>query len=197
MTVVAASLAGMVAGHYGSLELGVGAVILTFFLSGLIQIGFGLIRLGQYVRYIPYPVLSGFMSGIGVIIIALQLFPMIGLSSPGTLTAVLTSFPSALPEANSSALLLAGITIAIIYTMPAITKAIPGSLAALILGTLVAYLAHLDVPIFVQCPQGLPELKLSNLAHLSYLRSGFSDRPCSHTGRFLGSHRHPFNFRCC
>jgi len=173
MTVVAASLAGMVAGHYGSLELGVGAVILTFFLSGLIQIGFGLIRLGQYVRYIPYPVLSGFMSGIGVIIIALQLFPMIGLSSPGTLTAVLTSFPSALPEANSSALLLAGITIAIIYTMPAITKAIPGSLAALILGTLVAYLAHLDVPIIGSMPQGLPELKLSNLAHLSFSDLGF------------------------
>ena len=43
-------------------------IIATFFLSGLIEMLFGIVRLGRYIRYIPYPVISGFMSGIGIII---------------------------------------------------------------------------------------------------------------------------------
>ncbi len=53
-------------------------IIATFFLSGFIEMLFGVIRLGRYIRYIPYPVVSGFMSGIGVIIIITQIFPMLG-----------------------------------------------------------------------------------------------------------------------
>lgn len=53
-------------------------ILATFFLAGLIETLFGIIKLGKYIKYIPYPVVSGFMSGIGVIIIITQLFPMLG-----------------------------------------------------------------------------------------------------------------------
>lgn len=53
-------------------------ILATFFLAGLIEMIFGIIKLGRYIKYIPYPVVSGFMSGIGVIIIITQLFPLLG-----------------------------------------------------------------------------------------------------------------------
>lgn len=53
-------------------------ILVTFFLAGLIEMLFGVIKLGKYIKYIPYPVVSGFMSGIGVIIIITQIFPLLG-----------------------------------------------------------------------------------------------------------------------
>jgi SulP family sulfate permease len=53
-------------------------ILATFFLAGLIEVIFGILKLGRYIKYIPYPVVSGFMSGIGVIIIITQLFPVLG-----------------------------------------------------------------------------------------------------------------------
>ena len=55
-----------------------------FVLAGLGQIGLGLLRIGSYIRYVPYPIISGFMSGIGVIIILQQIFPMLGAESPSS-----------------------------------------------------------------------------------------------------------------
>jgi len=53
-------------------------ILATFFLAGVIEMIFGIIKLGKYIKYIPYPVVSGFMSGIGVIIIITQIFPFLG-----------------------------------------------------------------------------------------------------------------------
>lgn len=53
-------------------------ILATFFLAGLIEMIFGIVKLGKYIKYIPYPVVSGFMSGIGVIIIITQIFPLLG-----------------------------------------------------------------------------------------------------------------------
>ncbi|MEL7160259.1 MAG: SulP family inorganic anion transporter, partial [Bacteroidota bacterium] len=53
-------------------------ILAVFFLAGLIEMLFGVIKLGRYIKFIPYPVVSGFMSGIGVIIIITQLFPLLG-----------------------------------------------------------------------------------------------------------------------
>lgn len=53
-------------------------ILATFFLAGFIEMIFGIIKLGRYIKYIPYPVVSGFMSGIGVIIVITQLFPLLG-----------------------------------------------------------------------------------------------------------------------
>lgn len=93
---------------------GIELALVVFILAGLIQIGLGLLRLGSYVRYIPYPVVSGFMNGIALIIILGQLQHV---------------------QANA---LLVVLTMAIIYLASRWIKFMPGSLVGLIGGTLIA-----------------------------------------------------------
>lgn len=71
-------VAGIVAANEGDLEKAIPAILIVFLLAGLIQIGLGFLRIGAYIRYIPYPVVSGFMTGIGVIILITQLLPLLG-----------------------------------------------------------------------------------------------------------------------
>ncbi len=71
-------IAGIVAANDGSLEKALPAILIVFLLSGLIQIVLGFIGLGKYIKYIPYPVVSGFMTAIGVIILITQILPAIG-----------------------------------------------------------------------------------------------------------------------
>lgn len=71
-------IAGIIAANDGSVEKALPAILSVFLLAGLMQIGLGLIGLGKYIRYIPYPVVSGFMTAIGVIILVTQILPSIG-----------------------------------------------------------------------------------------------------------------------
>ena len=71
-------IAGILAVNDGSLEKALPAILLVFLLAGIMQIGLGLIGLGKYIRYIPYPVVSGFMTAIGIIILITQILPSIG-----------------------------------------------------------------------------------------------------------------------
>jgi SulP family sulfate permease len=71
-------IAGLVAANDGSVEKALPAILTVFLLAGLIQIGLGLIGVGKYIRYIPYPVVSGFMTAIGVIILLTQVLPSLG-----------------------------------------------------------------------------------------------------------------------
>ena len=71
-------IAGIIAANDGSVEKALPAILTVFLLAGLMQIGLGAIGLGKYIRYIPYPVVSGFMTAIGVIILVTQILPAIG-----------------------------------------------------------------------------------------------------------------------
>ncbi len=71
-------IAGVIASNEGDLDRALPAILMVFLLSGLIQIGLGFINVGQYIRFVPYPVVSGFMTGIGVIILITQILPMMG-----------------------------------------------------------------------------------------------------------------------
>jgi len=71
-------IAGIVATFEGDVSKALPAILTVFLLAGLIQIGLGLIGLGQYIKYIPYPVVSGFMTAIGVIILVTQILPALG-----------------------------------------------------------------------------------------------------------------------
>jgi len=71
-------IAGIVAANDGSIEKALPAILTVFLLAGLIQVGLGLMGLGKYIRYIPYPVVSGFMTAIGVIILLTQILPSLG-----------------------------------------------------------------------------------------------------------------------
>ncbi|BAO75347.1 SulP family inorganic anion transporter [Winogradskyella sp. PG-2] len=71
-------IASLIATNNGSVEKALPAILTVFLLAGILQIAFGAIGLGKYIRYIPYPVVSGFMTAIGVIILVTQILPAIG-----------------------------------------------------------------------------------------------------------------------
>lgn len=159
MTVITASL---ISGVWASSSGSFSAVLLSMSMAGvfcgIFQILFGVIKLGKYVRYIPYPVLSGFMSGIGVIIILQQIYPLIGLKSPVLVVDMIAKFPSLVSNGISISALLLGIaTIVIIALFPKITKKVPATLVALIAVTIVSLFLNLDSKLIIgDIPAGLP-----------------------------------------
>lgn len=159
LTVITSSLlSGVWASTHGNLS----AVIITMSLSGLFcglfQILFGVIKIGKYIRYIPYPVLSGFMSGIGVIIILQQIYPLIGLKSPVLIVDMISEFPQHVSNGISTTALLLGIgTIAAIKFFPFVTKKIPATLIALVLMTVVSLFTNIGSELTIgDIPSGLP-----------------------------------------
>ena len=106
-------------------------------LAGLLQIALGLFRVGAYIRYVPYPVISGFMSGIGVIIILQQLFPMLGAEPPSVENHCRSSRQLPLLGSNVKwgAVAVAALTIATVFILPRSSpKTVPASLVALVTG---------------------------------------------------------------
>ncbi len=71
-------IAGIVAAFDGDVSKALPAILTVFLLAGLMQVGLGLIGLGKYIKYIPYPVVSGFMTAIGIIILVTQILPSVG-----------------------------------------------------------------------------------------------------------------------
>ncbi len=71
-------IAGLIGTFGGSVEKALPAILTVFLLAGLMQIGLGFIGVGKYIRYIPYPVVSGFMTAIGVMILVTQILPILG-----------------------------------------------------------------------------------------------------------------------
>lgn len=154
MTVVFAS--ALVA-FGGSLEMAMTVVLL----GGILQIVFGLLRTGTLINYIPYPVISGFMSGVGVIIILLQLAPLMGVSAESSPLSAIIQLSNAIQQINWSAFLLGGLTLLILFLTPVkVSRVIPSPLLALVLMTPLSVLAGFQVPVIGQIPTGLPELHL-------------------------------------
>ena len=147
----------------GSIESVIGAIIASFVLAGLIQILMGFLKIGTLIKFIPYPVVSGFMSGIGVIIILLQLFPGIGQASPKTTIDVVTEIIPALQNINMWAVFYAALTILIIYLFPKITKVVPSTLVALLAVTGLSVILNKSVPIIGDIPQGFPPIQLEGI----------------------------------
>ncbi len=163
MTVVTSLVILTAIESYGSIEQGIGFIIAIFVLSGFIQVAFGIFKLGDYIRYIPYPVVSGFMSGIGIIIIILSIFPFMGQASPKTVIDVVLNLPQGFANANFDAVILASLTVAIIYIFPKISKTIPGSLVALLFISFMSVAIGFEVPLIGSIPKGLPELKIGEV----------------------------------
>lgn len=168
MAVVAAAIIAGEIAIYGSLEAAIGTIVATFVLAGVFQILMGISGIGQYVRYMPYPVISGFMSGIGLIIIFLQIFPFFGLDSPTAIVDVFASLGDIGKNMNMQAVLLSLATIAIIYLFPRVTKKVPSALVALIGLTLVTIFAGLNVPLIGDIPKGLPDVHIDTLLSMDW-----------------------------
>ena len=166
---MAVAMAVIVTSHAESLAEAFTIVIM----AGLIQIALGVARIGRFVAYTPYSVISGFMTGIGAIIILLQTLPFLG--SPvvegGPMDAI-RAWPDALSGLNASALVIAVVTLAVGVGWPRQLRTyLPPTLAALIAGTAVSLLWLGDTPVIGEVPTGLPSLQVPDLAPDVLVRS--------------------------
>ncbi|MEM9770299.1 MAG: SulP family inorganic anion transporter, partial [Cyanobacteria bacterium P01_D01_bin.73] len=137
-------------------------------IAGLFQIGFGMLRLGRYVTMMPYTVISGFMSGIGLILLILQFPSLLGLEPAdggviGNVTAIPTLIGDAIAQANWPEVILGVGTIAlIVFTPNAWRRWCPPQLLALVAGTVLSLLVfgNADIPRIGEIPVGLPTLRM-------------------------------------
>ncbi|MBE9202598.1 SulP family inorganic anion transporter [Synechocystis salina LEGE 06099] len=133
-------------------------------MAGLFQIAFGLLKLGKYVTMMPYTVISGFMSGIGIILVILQLAPFLGQASPkGGVIGTLQALPNLVSNVRPVETLLALMTVGIIWFMPSRWKKFaPPQLVALVLGTIISIIlfGDLDIRRIGEIQAGLPALQL-------------------------------------
>ncbi len=212
-------IAGIIATHEGDVGKALPYILTVFLLAGLFQIGLGLLGFGKYIKYIPYPVVSGFMTAIGVIILVTQILPAIGYypkedeafvekfkpqaeevilenilkEEAGKDILVLEDFkstiekanqisqediakesktlakkeasgvlgtlkvlPRALKSINKLELILALVTIFIVFGFKRITTKVPSALVALVVVSGVAYGFGLDYKQIEEIPTGLP-----------------------------------------
>jgi len=162
MTVVmTAIVAGLTASNP---ENGLAMAFTVVMLAGLFQIAFGIFKLGKYVTLMPYSVISGFMSGIGVILIILQIAPFLGQSAPkGGVLGTFLSIPQLIVNVHPPEAILGALTLAIIFFMPKkIKKLVPPQLIALIVGTVISLtvFGNDDIRRIGEIPVGLPPLQL-------------------------------------
>ncbi len=134
MTAVIASLTA------GDPENGLAMAFTVVMLAGVFQIAFGFLKLGRYITQMPYTVISGFMSGIGFILIILQLGPFLGQAIPkGGVMGTLQALPQLIANARPAEVVLAVITLAILWLTPSKLKKIaPPQLIALVIGTILS-----------------------------------------------------------
>jgi len=158
------------AGVFAALEGNTGLVFAAVVLAGVLQIVLGVLRLGQYIRLVPYPVVSGFMSGIGCIIIALQLSRLFGHEPEGSGTIpALTAVPAAVMDPVWPALIIGLGTLAMVFYWPkALAKWVPGPLAALVVGTIVGVILP-GAPLLGDIPTGFPSLVVPTFTHSTFL----------------------------
>ena len=133
-------------------------------MAGMFQILFGAMRLGKYVTLMPYSVVSGFMSGIGIILIVLQIGPILGQASPsGGVLTILENVPQLIAGIQLEETALALITLAILFFMPThLKRYLPPQLLALVVGTLVSIwlLSSTDIRRIGEIPMGLPDIRV-------------------------------------
>ena len=139
MTVVFTSVVISFASTAESPEKALAMAFTVGVLAGVFQILFGLFRLGRYITMMPYTVISGFMSGIGIILVLLQLAPFLGQDPKGGVMGTLSQLPALIQGTQPMELSLAVITLAILWFTPsALKKVCPPQLLALLVGTLLA-----------------------------------------------------------
>ncbi|MXW24878.1 MAG: SulP family inorganic anion transporter [Dehalococcoidia bacterium] len=134
-------------------------------MAGVIQILLGALRIGRFISYTPYSVTSGFMSGIGIIIIIIQTLPFLGWAVPtgGPLKAM-RSWPEVLGDVNFEAFGIALATLLVgIFWPRQLRRFLPPTLAALVVGTVIGVIWLSNTPVIGDIgavPRGLPDFAL-------------------------------------
>ncbi|HSJ11998.1 MAG TPA: SulP family inorganic anion transporter [Gillisia sp.] len=159
-------------------EHGVGGLTIATFMAGFLIIGFGLARLGNYLKFIPYPLIVGFTSGIAIIIFSSQMKDFFGLNMgdvPPDFVEKWKVYGSNFLEVNWLAFSIAMGTVIIALNFNKIYSKIPGSIVAIVLSTVVVYFFDLPVETiesrFGEIPNSisLPEVPQVNFAIIQQL----------------------------
>lgn len=148
----------VLASKYGLDGMWVAGVI-----AGILIMLIGIFRLGRAVSFIPRPVVTGFTSGIAIIIFVGQLDNLLGVKAPSAenalaklLSTITWLFSSPSPGPNWQTMLMGGIVIAVMFLLPkAITRRVPGSLIGIALAMLVVFAAQFRVPVIGEIPRTL------------------------------------------
>lgn len=148
-------------------ENGLAMAFTVVMLAGLFQIAFGMLKLGRYITMLPYNVISGFMTGIGVILIFMQMAPFLGQETPsGGVIGVIKDLPNLVVNASLWETALGLLTIAILFLYPkSLKKVMPPQLVALVVGTVVSLtlLRNIDIRTIAtigKITPGLPQLQM-------------------------------------
>lgn len=165
MTVImTAVLTSMVAKYP---ETGIAMTFTVVMMAGAFQILLGTLKLGKYITLMPYSVISGFMSGIGVILIILQLSPLLGHAAPsGGVIGTLSALPDTLSNLDIKELFLGLLTLAVLFLFPQhYRKYVPAQLVALVAVTLISVIIFdMDsIRRIGEIPAGLPSIVIPTI----------------------------------
>ncbi len=144
----------------------ISAVILILAMAGILQTVLSLTSFPSIVKYMPYPVISGFMNGIGVILIIMQLNPLFGLSAKSNTIESLHYFITNLNGINNDAIFIGAITLLIVFAVPKkLNKVIPSQVLALIICTFISIKMGLNLTRISEVSISLPQIHIpqSNL----------------------------------
>ncbi len=143
-------------------ETGMAMTFTVVMMAGAFQILLGTLKMGKYVTLMPYSVISGFMSGIGVILIILQLSPLLGHAAPtGGVLGTLSALPETISNLKFNELFLGLLTLGILFFFPKkYRKYVPAQLVALVAVTLLSVMLFdtEDIRRIGEIPAGLPSL---------------------------------------
>jgi SulP family sulfate permease len=167
---VAVMIATLIADSSGNLSVVFAAIIL----GGIFQIVAGKLGWGDLVRYLPYPVVSGFMTGIALIIVLIHVNPFFGIKGSKQILETLSSFPEIPNHMNMSGLGIAILTLLVVYGLRFVSKKLPASLLALVVATIVSVVMKLDIPRIGEIPSQLPipSLPMVDISMSSVILSG-------------------------
>ena len=135
-------------------------------MAGVLQVLLGALRLGRFIAYTPYSVISGFMSGVGIIIICSQTLPFGGqpVTEGGPLGAI-RAWPDLLQNLHLHSVVIGAVTLGVAILWPKhLRRYLPATLAALIAGTLLSVLWSSNTPVIGEVPQGLPDIALPSFS---------------------------------
>jgi SulP family sulfate permease len=138
------------------------------FFSGVIMLGLAAMRVGKFIHLTPYSVVSGFMCGIGAIVMIIEFNPFVGLPTLSSVREALIAIPSSIMHANLQAVLISCLTLGTIIIWPKITKVVwlPGPLIGLAAGTAVAQIFGFDIEYIPEVPTGLPDIYLPQVSQI-------------------------------
>lgn len=144
-----------------ALNKDINSVLVIMVMAGILQMALSLTKLTQIVKYVPYPVISGFMNGVGTIIIIMQLNPLLGLKPFSNTIESIEHIFTSLHTMNVAAFLLGLLTLVIVFAIPKrLNKYIPSQILALIVCTLISIKLGLNIPKISEVSIALPAFKL-------------------------------------